>query len=189
MIKAIIFDCFGVLVVDALEAMIQEREESDPEIRQFFHDLMVRYCRGMISPEESTRIGAEYLGMTADAYRREIQIREGKNQVLLDYIVDLRKKYKTALLSNIGLGSLDKRFTNEERTKYFDTVVTSAELGIAKPDERIYQHTAELLGVETDECVFIDDRQEYLDGAGQTGMKTILYTNFTDFKATLSGLL
>ncbi len=131
MIKAIIFDCFGVLITD----------------------------------------------------------REGKNQELLDYIVDLRKNYKTGLLSNISIGGLGARFSPEELTHHFDAVVASGEIGYAKPEAQAYEITADKLGARLDECVFIDDREDYCAGAKGVGMQAVLYQSFDQMKQDLSRLL
>mgnify|MGYP003832626127 FL=1 len=40
-----------------------------------------------------------------------------------------------------------------------------------------------------DECVFVDDRPNYIEGAQHVGMKTVLYTDFKDFKKRLEFLL
>jgi FMN phosphatase YigB (HAD superfamily) len=40
-----------------------------------------------------------------------------------------------------------------------------------------------------DECIFIDDREDYIEGAQGVGMETILYKDFESFKKELSGLL
>ena len=60
---------------------------------------------------------------------------------------------------------------------------------MAKPETEIYKISAEHLGVQPSECVFIDDQQKYLLGAEKTGMKTILYLGFENFKRELEKLL
>lgn len=52
----------------------------------------------------------------------------------------------------------------------FDVVVTSGEVGIAKPDRRIYLLVAELLGLAAHECVFVDDLVVNVRGAVAAGM-------------------
>ena len=39
----------------------------------------------------------------------------------------------------------------------FDAIVISAEFGVNKPDRRIFDHAAKLLGVSNEECVFVGD--------------------------------
>jgi putative hydrolase of the HAD superfamily len=73
---------------------------------------------------------------------------------MLDLIRALRRAgLRTALLSN----SWGDGYPRHLFPELFDVVVISAEVGMRKPEERIFRHTASLLGLEPEECVFIDD--------------------------------
>ncbi|WP_053719528.1 HAD-IA family hydrolase [Saccharothrix sp. NRRL B-16348] len=52
----------------------------------------------------------------------------------------------------------------------FDAVITSGEVGLAKPDRRIYLLAAERLGLPAAECVFVDDLAVNVRGAAAAGM-------------------
>jgi putative hydrolase of the HAD superfamily len=71
----------------------------------------------------------------------------------------------------------------------FDAVVISAEVGMRKPEERIFQHTASLLGVDPQECVFIDDIEANVVAAGALGMTGLWHTDPADTAARLTALL
>ena len=62
-------------------------------------------------------------------------------------------------------------------TNLFDYIVDSSQVGIRKPDERIYELTARKLGVSTSSCVMIDDLYHNIKGAEQAGMAGILFTS------------
>lgn len=62
-------------------------------------------------------------------------------------------------------------------TKLFDCIVDSSQVGIRKPDERIYELTARKLGMSTSSCVMIDDLHHNVKGAEKTGMAGILFTS------------
>lgn len=188
-VSAIIFDCFGVIIDDALSAMTKQLETTDPESVERIRALLYRANTGQIEAEESSAEIAEIFGLTYADYRKKLQQYEVKDQVLLDYILGLRSTYKTALLSNIPNRSLLRRFTTEELDKYFDTAVASGEVGYAKPEARAYEITADRLDVRLDECVFIDDREGYCEGARAVGMQTILYKNFAQFRTELEAIL
>lgn len=73
---------------------------------------------------------------------------------------------RTALLSNAdGGGPVRNRLTH-----WFDTLVFSGEVGLAKPDVEVYRLTARRLGVETAGCVFVDDSARNVAGAVAAGM-------------------
>ena len=56
-------------------------------------------------------------------------------------------------------------------------------------DPEIYLLAADRLGVETKECIFIDDRQRFCDAAEETGMKGIAYKSLAKLKKDLEPLL
>jgi putative hydrolase of the HAD superfamily len=98
-----------------------------------------------------------------------------KNTDLLNYIIELKKHYQTGVISNTGRSMFERLFSNDEISEYFDTVVLSYKEKIAKPDTRIYQIAAKRLGVRPEECIFVDDKQVYLDAAEKVGMKGVLF--------------
>lgn len=189
MIKAIIFDCFGVIITDALQQVREEVRQYNPEGAKEIENIVRAANLGLMSPSEGSERVAMILGVTADAYRARIVQGEVKNHALLDYIFALKRSYKTAMLSNIPGPSLTKRFTVEELRSHFDVVVASGDIGYAKPEPEAYEITAERLGVRCDECVFIDDRELFCEGANSVGMRSIAYTDFAQFRASLNALL
>lgn len=58
--------------------------------------------------------------------------------------------------------------------KYFDVISISGDLKIQKPDERIFLCTIEKLGVNAEDCIYIDDRSGNLEAAKKVGMNPIL---------------
>jgi HAD superfamily hydrolase (TIGR01549 family) len=186
MIKAIVFDCFGVLITDALGAMVAEIQEKDPATAAEILAILNAAGKGQITRERASDAVAALFGITVDEYKGRVQKGEVKNSELLEYIVTLRNTYKTAMLSNVSIGGLSVRFTSEELERCFEEVVASGEIGFAKPEPRAYEIVAERLGVRLDECVFIDDREEYCEGARSVGMHPILYRTLDTMKTDLA---
>ena len=189
MIKAVIYDCLGVVISDALQIVCEELARRDPQAAKAVSDIIAANNRGFMEPAESNMQIAAILGCSVDEFRQRIASGEVKDEQLLAYIVDLKKRYKTGMLSNIGRGSLLRRFPDGELERYFDAVVVSAEIGYAKPQREAYLHAAESLGVAPTMCVFTDDRLPFCEAAEATGMKALLYTNFAQFKQDLTALL
>lgn len=190
MIKAIVFDCFGVLVNDGLQALTDEILADRTEDLHRVHGLVMRANRGLVMPGEYDHEIERIFGISHDEYQQRIRTAEVKNEALLEYILELRKNYKTALLSNISnQASLDRRFSPVEIKRYFDTAVLSGVEGYAKPEAQIYEIAADRLGRRLDECVFTDDRAEYCDGGRAVGMQAIEYESFEQFREALDELL
>jgi 2-haloacid dehalogenase len=60
---------------------------------------------------------------------------------------------------------------------YFDRVVISGEVGIAKPDPGIYREFLRLTGLQAAGSLFIDDSPANLAAADELGFQTLLFTS------------
>lgn len=189
MIRAVIFDCFGVLITDALQVVCDKHAATDPTGATDIKSIVTTANLGIISRKESNERVSTILGISVEEFRSRVDNGEVRNIELFDYILTLRKSHKTALLSNISPEGLNRRFSQDELAGYFDVVVTSGEVGFVKPSPEIYEIVADRLGLRYDECVFIDDRELFVDGAKSVGMQAFLYTDFQNFKTKLTSLL
>jgi putative hydrolase of the HAD superfamily len=81
----------------------------------------------------------------------------------------LRGRVRLGLLTNGAKGSLA---TLEARgvARRFDDVVASGDVGLAKPDPRVFRLAAERLGVEPRACAFVDDMERNVAGAREAGL-------------------
>ncbi len=83
---------------------------------------------------------------------------------------------RTGLLSN-SWGMSD--YPRDLFPSLFDAVVISGEVGMRKPEERIFRHAAGLLGLDPAECVFVDDIEVNVTAAEAIGMTAVLHTDPT----------
>jgi putative hydrolase of the HAD superfamily len=72
----------------------------------------------------------------------------------------------TCLLSN-SWGNVYPRATWDG---LFDEIVISGEVGMRKPEPRIFQHALDLVGLSAEQCVFIDDIQANIQAARALGI-------------------
>jgi epoxide hydrolase-like predicted phosphatase len=91
----------------------------------------------------------------------------------------------TGLLSNSWGGG----YPTDLFPDMFDAVVISGEVGMRKPEPRIFLHTAQLLGLAPDECVFIDDIQANITAAEQLGFTGVLHSAAADTARQVADLL
>ncbi|MFQ5898940.1 MAG: HAD family hydrolase [Candidatus Methylomirabilia bacterium] len=87
----------------------------------------------------------------------------------------LRPPYRVALLSNADSSLRERLRDGLGIEDLFDTVVCSAEVGMAKPEPAIYRLTAQRLGLSPEACVFVDDHEPNVAAAEQTGMRGVLF--------------
>lgn len=187
MIRAIIFDCFGVVLVDTFDLVYQRFGGDVAADKEFIIQTLYDSNSGRIP--SSISVFAKHLGVSDDIWRQAIGDGSTINQDVLDYALELRKKYKTAMLSNIGSGGLERMFEPGLLSKYFEVSVASGDIGFAKPEPQAYEITADRLGVRLNECIFIDDRQDYVDGAIGVGMQALLFTSTQQLKRDLVDIL
>jgi len=108
------------------------------------------------------------------------------DQVMHEMIRTARQAgLRTGLLSN-SWGAIYPRHLFPE---LFDAVVISAEVGMRKPEERIFLHAAELLGLEPGECVFIDDIEENVAAAQAAGLVGLHHRTADETTGRLTELL
>jgi putative hydrolase of the HAD superfamily len=109
------------------------------------------------------------------------------DEPMLELIREARRAgLRTAMLSNSWGGS---DYPRELFPELFDVTVISAEVGMRKPEERIFRHTATLLGLEPAECVFIDDLAANVRAAEALGLVAVQHSAYSDTAARLRGLL
>lgn len=70
-------------------------------------------------------------------------------------------------------------------TYFADDVVSSARVGVAKPDRRIYELAAERAGAAPERCLFVDDRAANVEAARELGMTGVHYRTYEDLAAVL----
>jgi putative hydrolase of the HAD superfamily len=90
----------------------------------------------------------------------------------------------TALLSN----SWGDHYPEQLWDGTFDVVVLSGQVGMRKPDPAIYHHTAQLLDLPPEACVFVDDLPHNVAAAVDVGMVGVLHETYEATAERLSTL-
>jgi putative hydrolase of the HAD superfamily len=93
----------------------------------------------------------------------------------IDLIRRLRPTYKTAVLSNADSTLVGRMKDVHGIVDLFDDVVCSADVGLAKPDPRVYALAASRLGLQPGECVFVDDLADNVEAARAAGMRGVQF--------------
>lgn len=100
------------------------------------------------------------------------------NEDVISLLPVLKKNYKLFLLSNTD--SIHKKY-GWEKYKFlnnFEKLILSFEVGSVKPEEKIYLAVEEASGFSSREHFFIDDIQEYVDGAKKIGWEAVQFINY-----------
>ncbi|HEX9676416.1 MAG TPA: HAD family phosphatase [Anaerolineales bacterium] len=116
-----------------------------------------------LSPEELERLESEFWqGDQLDG-------------ALVQFIRELRPEYHTALLSNAWPGMRQMIENEWGIADCFDDLFISAELGLAKPDPKIYRLALDRLDVPPPRAVFVDDFSENVKAAAALGLRAIQF--------------
>lgn len=177
MIKAVIFDCFGVLHIDPGQYFFEHHVPGFDGLQTQLAELTRACDRGFISQSEYNQQVAHLTGLEPDFVEANMHSLNQRNQLLLDFSQGLRANYSLGMLSNIGRGAMDRFFSQAERDQLFDAVVLSSEVGLIKPQPAIFELMAEQLGVAPHECLMIDDIAGNVAGAEAAGMVGIVHQN------------
>lgn len=171
---------------DMLKTMCERLE---PEALAKAKEALHACHRGEISREASLTQLAALLGMPLAELEAEINRGQILNEPLLNYAKELKRTYKTAVLSNVSSAGLSRFIPDEQLAEAFDAVVLSGQIGYAKPEARAYEIVADRLGMRLDECIFTDDNSGFCDAARAVGMQAIVYQSFAQLKQDLEGML
>lgn len=90
-----------------------------------------------------------------------------------------KKGCRLYVLSNAS-NSFYEYFPRFAPLEYFDGIVVSCDIHIIKPDIRIYQYLLDKYSLLPEECFFIDDRKENVEGAKKAGIDGAVFDG--DFK-------
>jgi HAD superfamily hydrolase (TIGR01509 family) len=155
MIKALIFDCFGVLYWDDLNRLYNLVH---PDQFQDLKDLMHACDHGYMGRQDFLESVAELAGISVDAVAAVMHDKHRRNEPLIERAKELKANYRIGMISNMGYDMLNDLFSEQERSELFDDVVISSDVGLIKPSIDIFELALERLGVAADETVFIDDQ-------------------------------
>lgn len=200
--KAVIFDLFETLITEWGHKKYTKNDMcSDLGIEREKFDLYwdekekARYI-GEISFIDSILYVCEKCGkhiddsilnsITAERIKTKSSCFEYVHPDVFQLLNDLKAKgLQLAIISNCS----SEEVTVIKQSKiyeYFDQVILSYEVKLQKPDIRIYEEAADLLGVALSECIFVGDGgSDELNGAKTAGMKAIQakwYTNQHPYK-------
>jgi len=205
-IKNVIFDLGGVLLnIDyhlTIQAFVDIGMSNFQELftQAQQSELFDKIEVGEISSDEFL---AEIKALMP-SYVSEVEIRTAWNAMLLDlpserldFLLAVKEKYNTALLSNtnsIHLENFYKELKKVHNLKslddYFHKVYFSCDLGMRKPNPETFLRVCELEGFNPSETLFIDDTIQHVEGAKQAGLQALhLDVKNTDVINLLSFLL
>ena len=182
-VRAIFFDLGGVIVRTDYQA---PREHLAERLNTTYEDLS-----RIVFDSESSR-QASIGSITTDAHWKAVTRRLGRpaseakairqeffagdvvDMELIAFIRSLRPRYKTGVISN-AWPDLRQDLVGKRIDDAFDDMIISSEVGIMKPDPKIFEIALEKLGVAAREAAFVDDTAVNVNAARALGMQGVLF--------------
>jgi glucose-1-phosphatase len=197
-IRAVVWDLGGVIVRTedyfGREQLGQRLGRSRLELEGlvFSSDSATRAQSGELSDEQHWENVRGELALSPAGlveFRKDFWRGDRLDVEIVETIRNLRPRYQTALLSNNFPGLRQALRDQWQIEDAFDVIVISAEVGLLKPDARIYRLALARLGVLPHEAVFIDDFAHNLAGAEAVGMKILQFRRSDQVRLDLQQLL
>jgi epoxide hydrolase-like predicted phosphatase len=107
---------------------------------------------------------------------------------LVETIRSLKGKFHTGLISNAWSGMRDY-LKKEKLIDIFDTIVISAEVGVVKPEAKIFNIALEQAKVHANEAVLVDDFPANIESSEKIGMQGILFRDPQEVLKQLNEIL
>lgn len=174
----ILFDLGGVVVefsgLTDIHALLREPLEPLLVAQRFAETRAIADLEtSLLSPEQFAAAFCEVWDLTCSE-AEFLAHYESWTRALLpgahELLTELASRYRIAALSNSNILHWTRNDVVIGVQSYFERAFSSHELGMRKPDPRIFQHALTELGVAPADVVFVDDNQANVDAASALGI-------------------
>lgn len=188
MIKAVIFDYFGVIATDAYwndAHQIAQLNGDAPKL----HNLIEKMDDGELSWQKFCESTGKLLGVSASQVNERAQdIRV--NRQLIVYLDTLKQGgMKIGLLSNASSEYLLPLLKKAHIGHLFDEVVVSSDIGVSKPHPKIFSVMLEKLSIAPREAIFVDDMHGNVAGAVGVGIHGVQFIDTAQAVTDIGSIL
>jgi putative hydrolase of the HAD superfamily len=194
MIQTVISDLGGVIVFFDNQIFYEKMAKFSPFAQEEIGKLAFAesglresFDKGEITPQEFYERAVQKLEANID-YDEFFSLYNdvfSLNPPVLEIMKRLKVNYKLVLLSNTDV--MRFRYVKQKFSEVmiFDEYVLSFEIGFMKPHPQIYREALKRAGTRAEESVFIDDRQENIQGAEELTLKGILFEPQANLESAL----
>ncbi|MHB1864920.1 MAG: HAD family hydrolase [Candidatus Saccharimonadales bacterium] len=181
MVKAIIFDFFGVIRRDEYHNWLESHGlKRGGKLDNLSKDM----DKGITTVDEFFEELSRFSGIAATKIKQEFL--EGSiDKRLVNLIINLKEHYKIGLLSNASSIYIRTILRKTGIADLFDQIIISSEIGYIKPSNKIFDLAINKLEVRPSEAIFIDDNASFCKAAEALGIKSI---NFVSYKELIINL-
>ncbi|UCH65027.1 MAG: HAD family phosphatase [Ignavibacterium sp.] len=193
-ISVIVFDLGNVLLPFDYNKLLSKLEKIESGLGEHFEEVYYSnyefhrdFERGKISEEKFIGRMLKILNHKIDSdtfcnyYANIFEV----NEDVAGLLPKLKDNYKLIMLSNTDPIHTKHGWEHYDFLQHFDKLILSHEAGAVKPEEEIYRAVETASGVPSEEHIFIDDIEKYVDAAKNLGWDGI---HFTDYSTLIDDL-
>ena len=188
MFKALVLDLDGVirhLDLEIAERAAQSIGFSYNELMNtlWYNDYSYELLCGRSTREEwwehVHKFDRRLDGVSQDVLWNEVFERSYLDRELIEYVRGLKGTLTTGILTNCDRESKIQILDELGNDHPFDYVVSSSDLGAAKPEPEAFNGLLDRIGVEAEQCLFFDDAHANVEGAREAGILAYHYEGLT----------
>lgn len=182
-IKTLIFDYAGVLTPTKDNFIFAEKyyKKFKMDKLELLHLTYLDWDKASvnkISAEIFWKNISEKLNIAPEVLKKMIIDTFKLDERIIKLIDSLHKNYILVLMSNQVEDWLEKVIDENNLRYKFDYFINSYNIGIKKPDRRIFDEAVKKTGSKYEECLFIDDSLQNVDAARSLGMHAIKFERY-----------
>jgi putative hydrolase of the HAD superfamily len=181
-IEVVFLDIGGVLYRDEgyASALRRALRELGARFEDVEFDEAYAECRRTQAGSFRERLARRFLGSDADVGTLERHAAAWWHYTPEDLEADalpaleaLAQRYRLGLIANQP-SAVRRALTRDGLDRFFQVRAVSEDLGVEKPDPRIFEHAVEAIGAEAPACVMVGDRLDYdVRPARAAGMRAV----------------
>ena len=123
------------------------------------------------------------LGLDIEQLKREVAHKIAVHPFVHDFLQSARRQGKqVVLVTNAHPASLTIKMEKTELVDYFDSIITSHELGLAKEQDGFWEKLQAVNAYDPQKTLLIDDNHEVLECAERYGIRHLLAIHRPDSK-------
>lgn len=195
MIKNIVFDFGAVLVAYDFQGFFARALGSEEQAHQFMTQVLTEENNGRL--DKADKSFDEYMAEWKQQWPQFTQAIELLDKHYTDIftsevpgIAELMKELKDKGYRLLGLSNWSTKVFDIMRKfprpfALLDGSLISHQVHLLKPDKAIYVAFCQKFGVKADECLFIDDKAENIEGGQRAGWHGVVFTTTDQLRQNL----
>lgn len=188
--RGLIVDFGGVLTTPLQDSMVAFATEIGLDLQAFVRVALAAYAGGsdpLVVDFETGRMpegefAVEFAGRIKEVSGIDVEPKGLVARIFAGLSLEEEMFTAVAAVRSAGLVTAlcsnswgDELYPRDRFAGLFDAVVISGEVGIRKPDPRIFELTLERAGLDAQASIFVDDHPGHLQTASDLGMATVLH--------------